>query len=110
MWGLLVAACVGIFSSMFNISAPASMARYDKDEAPAYRQEYNNSYFESGFQANDESGTQSIIGKSSETALTAPQTNGNSQSYINLPVDVSKPEKAPLNEKEGDSFTVLSGN
>lgn len=55
IWALLIAAATGIFSGLFGIGPSASMARYDKDEAPAYRQEYDHSYFEDGFQSNDTS-------------------------------------------------------
>ena len=106
MWSLIIAACVGIFSSMFNISAPASMARYDNDEAPAYRQEYNNSYFESGFQRNDESTTSDIVGNTSESS---PETFSVAGVYIPPKTDISS-ATAPENGKNGyDSLTVLSG-
>lgn len=106
MWGLLVAACVGIFSSMFNIGAPASMSRYDKDEAP-YRQEYSSSYFDDGFQRNDESGTNETAGNDLQSHSEPFSVAG---VYIPPKTDISA-ARDPENGKNGyDSLTVLSGD
>lgn len=107
MWGLLVAACVGIFSSMFNISAPSSMARYEKGEAPAYRQEYDHSYFEDGFQTNDESGTTKTARDTSDSSQEPFSVRG---VYIPSMPDISA-RGAQENANDGhDSVTVLSGS
>ena len=92
---------------MFNISAPASMARYDKDEAPAYRQEYSSSYFDQGFQANATSSSSDIVGNTSERSSEAFSVQG---VYIPPKTDVSS-VTASENGKNGyDSLTVLSGD
>ena len=106
MWGLLVAACVGIFSSMFNISAPASMSRYDKDEAP-YRQEYSSSYFDQGFQANTTSSTSDIVGNTSERSVEPFSVAG---VYIPPKTDVSSVTASENGKNSYDSLTVLSGD
>ena len=107
MWGLLVAACVGIFSSMFNIGASASMARYDKGEAPVYRQEYSSSYFDDGFQRNDESGTIRTAGNDLQSHSEPFSVSG---VYIPPKTDISSPRSSE-NVKDGhDSLTVLSGD
>lgn len=106
MLGLLVAACIGIFSSMFNISAPASMARYDKGEAP-YRQEYSSSYFDDGFQTNDESGTIRTAGNDLQSPSEPFSVAG---VYIPPKTDISA-ARSSENVKDGhDSLTVLSGD
>ncbi len=107
MLGLLTAAIVGIFSSMFNISAPASMARYDKGEAPAYRQEYSSSYFDDGFQRNDESGTIRTAGNDLQSLPDERKVSG---VYIPPKTDISS-ARSSENAKDGhDSVTVLSGD
>lgn len=109
MWGLLIAACVGIFSSMFNINPSAGMSRYD--ESPVYRQEYDHSYFEDGFQANNEPSTKETLGeKTSEITSRSSETDEKTFSGINIPVDVSKPSETRKNENSTDALTVLSGN
>ncbi len=107
MWSLLIAACVGIFSSMFNVGPSAGMSRYDTDEAPAYRQEYSSSYFDQGFQANSESTTSEIVGNGSQESVDERKIAG---VYIPPKTDVSS-VTASENGKNGyDSLTVLSGD
>ena len=103
MLGLLTAAVIGIFSSMFNIGASASMARYD--DAPKYREEYQYSHFDSGFQTNEESGTT----KTAENDLqSSPELRTVSGVYIPSMPDISS-ARSSENEKDGyDSVTVLS--
>ena len=104
IWALLVAAVSGIFSNFFGIGANASMARYDKDEAPVYRQEYNNSYFEDGFQANDESATRQTIGQTEEpTARTIPGH------IVRAAEDITLQDERTEHAAETSAFTVLSG-
>jgi len=92
---------------MFNISAPASMARYDKAEAPTYRQEYSSSYFDQGFQANSESTTSEIVGNTSQSLSDERKIAG----VYNYPkTDVTAARDSENVKKEGDSFTVLSGD
>ncbi len=106
MWGLIVAAFFGVFGSMFNIGPSAGMSRYDTAEAPTYRQEYNNSYFEDGFQANNESTTSDIVGNGSQELTDERKVSG---VYIPPKEDLTT-ATAPGNVKEGDSLTVLSGD
>ena len=103
IWALLVAAVRGIFGGLFGIGTNASMARYDKDEAP-YRQEYDQSYFENGFQANDESGTQSIIGQTEDRP--ARTISGH---IVRAPEDITLQNERTENAAETSAFTVLSG-
>lgn len=105
MWSLIIAACVGIFSSMFNVGAPASMSRYDKDEAPAYRQEYSSSYFDQGFQQNNESSTLDIVGNGSQEPVDERKIAG---IYIPSKTDVTA-ARSSENENSTDALTVLSG-
>ena len=82
------------------------MSRYDKDEAP-YRQEYSSSYFESGFQRNDESTTSDIVGNGSQEPVGERIIAG----VYNYPkTDVTAARDSENVKKEGDSFTVLSGD
>lgn len=105
MWGLLVAACVGIFSSMFNIGTSASMTRYD--DAPKYREEYQYSHFDNGFQTNDESGTTKTSGNDLQSLPDERKVSG---VYIPPKIDISS-VRSSENVKDGhDSVTVLSGD
>lgn len=106
MWGLLIAACVGIFSSMFNVGPSAGMSRYDKDEAPVYRQEYSSSYFDEGFQKNQESGNNNTLGITSESSSETFSVAG---VYIPPKTDISA-ARSSENEKSTDALTVLSGD
>ena len=92
---------------MFNIGAPSSMSRYDKDEAPVYRQEYSSSYFDQGFQANTTSSTSDIVGNTSERSAEPFSVSG---VYIPPKTDVTS-ARSSENVKDGhDSLTVLSGD
>ena len=105
MWGLLVAACVGIFSSMFNIGTSASMTRYD--DAPKYREEYQYSHFDDGFQTNDESGTTQTAGNDLQSFSDERKVSG---VYIPSMPDISA-RRTQENANDGhDSVTVLSGD
>lgn len=111
IWALLIAAATGIFSSFFGISAPASMARYDKDEAPAYRQEYDHSYFEDGFQSNDTSA--GAPNNPRDIRIDEP-TEPTNDARIELEdrrilTDVSKDLETQQNKENADALTVLSG-
>ena len=105
MWSLIIAACVGIFSSMFSVGPSAGMARYDKDEAPAYRQEYSSSYFDEGFQKNQESGNNNTLGNTSESSSDERKIAG---VYIPSKTDVTA-ARSSENENSTDALTVLSG-
>ena len=83
------------------------MARYDKDEAPAYRQEYNNSYFDSGFQANSESTTSEIVGNTSQRLSDERKIAG---VYIPSKTDISSARDSENGKNGYDSLTVLSGD
>ena len=103
MLGLLTAAVIGIFSSMFNIGASASMTRYD--DAPKYREEYQYSHFDNGFQTNDESGTIKTAGNDLQSLSDERKVSG---VYIPSMPDISS-ARSSENEKDGyDSVTVLS--
>ena len=101
MWGLIVAAFLGVFGSMFNTGPSAGMARYD------YREEYDHSYFEDGFQKNQESGNNNTLGITSESSSDERKVSG---VYIPPKEDLTT-ATAPENVKDGhDSLTVLSGD
>lgn len=61
MWALLIAAFSGVFGSMFGIGSPEQEARrgfiYQAEStAPTQKEEeYQNSWFDPGFQTNEES-------------------------------------------------------
>lgn len=60
MWALLIAAFSGVFGSMFGLGTPEQEARrgfiYQAEiSAPTPKEEYQNSWFDPGFQANEES-------------------------------------------------------
>jgi len=106
MWGLIVAAFVGVFSSMFSLNPSAGMSRYDVTEAPTYRQEYSSSYFDAGFQRNNESTTSEIVGNSLQSSVEPRKVQG---VYIYPREDLTTVTGSE-NIKEGDSLTVLSGD
>ncbi len=106
MWGLIVAACIGVFGSMFGLGSPLEIAAQGMSRE--YREEYSSSYFESGFQKNQESGTLDVIGQTKEKENT-------SQERVFIPkmsqkVDISRDEVITTEQAETDAMTVLSGN
>ncbi len=112
IWALLIAAATGIFSSFFGISAPASMARYDKDETP-YRQEYDRSYFEDGFQSNATSAGAPFNPR--DIQIDEPEPTDDTAARIELEdrrilTDVSKDLETQQNKDSADALTVLSGD
>lgn len=117
IWALLIAAATGIFSGLFGIGPSASMSRYDKDEAPAYRQEYDHSYFEDGFQANDTSaGTPNNPRdiRIDEPTETTDETNARIElEDRRILTDVSMDSETlqnKQNKENADALTVLSGD
>ena len=111
MWGLLVAAFLGVFGSMFGTGSPLQVASRGMVHNSDFRTEYAESYFSDGFQKNDEPSTKETIGeKTSEITSRSSETDEKTFSGINIPVDVSKPSEARKNENSTDALTVLSGN
>ncbi len=107
MWGLLTAAVVGIFSSIFNIGSSASMIHTDNAPSPKYREEYQYSHFDEGFQTNDESGTIKTARDTSDSSQEPFSVRG---VYIPSMPDISA-RGAQENANDGhDSVTVLSGS
>lgn len=113
IWALLIAAATGIFSNFFGIGTSASMARYDKDEAP-YRQEYDHSYFEDGYQINDTSA--GAPNNPRDIRIDEP-TEPTNDARIELEdrrilTDVSMDSETlqnKQNKENADALTVLSG-
>lgn len=103
VWALLVAAVTGIFGGLFGIGTNASMARYDDKEAP-YRQEYDQSYFENGFQTNEESATRQTIGQTEDRP--ARTISGH---IVRAPEDITLQNERTENAETTSAFTVLSG-
>ena len=106
MWGLLVAAFVGVFSSMFNLSPSAGMSRYDVSEVPTYRQEYDKSYFDEGFQTNQESGNNKTVGNSLQSSVEPQKVQG---VYIYPREDSSSARSSENDKNDTSGMTVLSG-
>ncbi len=111
IWALLIAAATGIFGGLFGIGPSASMSRYDKDEAPAYRQEYDHSYFEDGFQAND---TSAGAPNNPRDIKTDEPTDDTAARIVEpedrrILTDVSKDLETQQNKENADALTVLSG-
>lgn len=115
IWALLIAAATGIFSNFFGIGTSASMARYDKDEAP-YRQEYDHSYFEDGFQSNDTSAGAPNNPRDiriDEPTETTDETNAqieleDRRTLTDVSMDL-KTQQNKQNKENADALTVLSG-
>lgn len=115
IWALLIAAATGIFSGLFGIGPSASMSRYDKDEAPAYRQEYDHSYFEDGFQANDTSAGAPINPRDIRIDEPTEPTNDtrieleDQRTLTDVSMD-SETLQNKQNKENADALTVLSGD
>lgn len=111
IWALLIAAATGIFSGLFGIGPSASMARYDNDEAP-YRQEYDRSYFEDGFQTNETSAGAPFNPR--DIKIDEPTADTNAQQIEledrRILTDVSKDLETQQNKDSADALTVLSGD
>ena len=114
IWALLIAAATGIFSGFFGIGANASMSRYDKAETP-YRQEYNHSYFEDGFQSNDTSTGAPInprdirIDEPTDDTAAARIELEDQRTLTDVSMD-SETLQNKQNKESADALTVLSGD
>ena len=105
MWGLLVAAVIGIFGSfgsVFGGSVDEYAGMTQFDTAP-----YTSSYFDDGFQTNATSAA-ATPSQEPEKAVSAVENVTDD----NLPlVDVSRPSAAPKTTdkaEDGDAVTVLA--
>ena len=95
MWGLLIAACMGIFGGLFGIGSPLDVASRGMVHNENYRTEYDESYFSQGFQRNTSEK------KPAAAVDPAPRSS----------VDVSLSSPTEIKGAGGnDGFTVLSGN
>ena len=110
IWALLVAAVTGIFGGLFGIGTNASMARYDDKEAP-YRQEYDRSYFEDGFQINETSAG----APNNPRDIKTDEPTADTAARIIEPedrrplTDVSMDLETQQNKESADALTVLAG-
>ena len=109
MWGLLIAACMGIFGGLFGIGSPLDVASRGMVHNENYRTEYDESYFSQGFQRNDESGTLSTVGQENTTSEEKPAAAVDPAPRSSVDVSLSSPTEIK-GAGGNDGFTVLSGN
>lgn len=115
MWGLLVAAAIGIFSSIFGIGAPSYQIQNDAKDAPRADEITNSWWEDSQQQVNEESHGAPTnpdeyfqeIGKRAEQAAAAEAAAAEYEETSTELTDIRAAVQKSDGAKEGDSLTVL---